>query len=132
MQVNLHQLTQIKRVIEESYKEDTTFRTADHSGTHSMVVPAMPVECILMEIRSTLWDTPYIAEFSWFKSHYIGGESWRDIVKHIGWREGAHTYFHQRVDIMLDHAVYRMPNWLGNRCLDIYNSHIKVGSAWGG
>ena len=118
------QLTQIKEVIKESYRPDASFKG---QGVKTMKVnpsfSQMPIECIVMEVRSCLWDTPFIIEYQWFKAHMIGDVPYLTIAELIGMTEGQVV---NRVDAMLDDAVYRMPRWLANRCLDIYDAFLKI------
>ena len=118
------QRSNIKRIIEECFKLDTTFR--DNEGSQSNpAFSQMPVECILAEIRCLIWDLSrannyrYIKEFFWFKTHYEIGTPWVTIAEWFGHTTGQPIDV--QVDEMLDEAVYIMPEWLANRCLNIYD-----------
>jgi hypothetical protein len=118
------QRSKIKRIIEECFKPDTTFRDNEGGGSNP-AFSQMPVECILAEIRCLLWDVgrknnyQYIKEYFWFKTHYEIGTPWRTIAEWFGNISGQPIDV--RVDDMLDAAIDWMPQWLANRCLDIYD-----------
>ena len=115
------QRSNIKVVICESYKPDTTFKDNEGYGSNP-AFSSMPVECTLMEIRRTLWETTFITEYQWFRSHFMGGVEYRTIAELTGTSKGK---VENRVDDMLDDAVYRMPEWLATKCLGIYTVFFR-------
>jgi hypothetical protein len=70
---HLQQREQVKAVIIEVHKPDTTFRvTGETKMRVNLAFSQMPIECILMELRSILWYTSYIVEYQWLKAHCNG------------------------------------------------------------
>jgi len=125
---NLQQYLQVRLVIRECYKPDTTFRVASETKrTANLAFSQMPLECILMEVRSCLWETEYIVELQWFKMRYIDNVPWCQLALKAGMKYGSGNYIKERCDTMLDDAISKMPTWLFNRCLDIYDDHLKGG-----
>ena len=123
--VILQQSSQIKEVFCESYKPDTTFRVAGEAKIRvDMAVSQMPVECILMEIHFIVEATLHIAALQWFRMHFIDGVSYVEIAEIWGGRSAGRI--ENAVDDMLDDAVYRMPQWLANKCLDIYDTFLAA------
>ncbi len=123
--VILQQNSNIKAVICESYKPDTTFRLNEGAkGKVALSFSQMPVECILMEIHYCLYYTTYIVEYQWFLTHFIADIPYLTIAELNG--QVSKEYIENHVDAMLDDAVYRMPQWLANKCLDIYDTFLAA------
>jgi hypothetical protein len=119
------QRSSIKVVICESYKPDTTFRDNEGYGSNP-AFSSMPVECTLMELHRTLWETAFITEYQWFLAHFIGDVPYCTIAELAGLTCGQHV--EDGVDDMLDDAVYRMPEWLATKCLGIYTVFFRESS----
>lgn len=127
-QGNSQQYSQVRQVIREAYKPDTTFRiVSETKRTANLAFSQMPVECIIMEVRSTLWETEYIVELQWFKTHYMIGTPWCQLALMAGMQYGSGNHIKERCNLMLDDAISHMAQWLFNRCLDIYEVHLKGG-----
>jgi hypothetical protein len=118
------QRSSIKIVICESYKPDTTFKDNEGFGGNP-AFSQMPVECTLMEIRQTLWDTSYIVEYQWFKMMQIAGVPVITISELV---DLPKEKIANQIDDMLDDAVYRMPEWLATKCLGIYTVFFRESS----
>ena len=123
--VILQQASQIKAVIKESYKPDITFRVAGEAKVRvNLAFSQMPVECVLMDIHSVVSETTHIAAFWWMKTHYLGDVSYSTIAEWVGGKTGGQI--EGAVEDMLDDAVMRMPQWLANKCLDIYDTFLAA------
>ena len=123
--VIIQQSSQIKAVIKESYKPDITFRVAGEAKIRvNFAFSQMPVECILMELHLLVNSTTHIVPLLWLGMHYMGDMEYAEIAEVMGGRtagqiEGA-------VEDMLDDAVYRMPQYLANKCLNIYDTFLAA------
>lgn len=123
--VILQQSSQIKEVIRESYKPDTTFRVEGEAKTRvNLAFSQMPVECFLMEIHFIVESTEHLAALQWFRMRYIDGLDYALIAEIWGGRTKGQI--ENAVDVMLDDAVYRMPQWLANKCQDIYDTFLAA------
>jgi hypothetical protein len=117
------QRSNIKRIIEECFKPDTTFRD-NEGGQSNPAFSQMPVESFIADIHNYMKELgkrnnyQYVKELYWLKTHYEIGTPFVTIAEWFGYTTGEPI--ERRVDDFEDEAVYSMDEWLADKCLAIY------------
>jgi len=129
-QVNLDQSKEIKAVFVEAHRPDCTFKAPDNSTIASSVI-SPPVELLVIEIHLCFWDTTYQSEYKQFLKlipHW--DKSFRQQAIVLGFDVESHDKVPRvraQIDRMFDEVIFNMPQWLADKCITLWEVHLKGG-----
>jgi hypothetical protein len=120
------QLSQVKLVLIAAHLPDCVFEGGFISGS----IDSMPVSGVILELKRCLWDTKYVEEYNQFITlmKYPQWEERQAKALGIESVEKVPNVKRHIDETLIEDAAYRMPQWLANKSLDIYDLNLKGAS----